>query len=347
MSTIQVVPEPTVVDIAPGNPSMTDLRAFMKQAAAPEPAEPAKEPAKEPEAKTVAPEVEAKPAETEKTEVVTGATEKQEPEEVEEELPEGVKKRIAKEVKKQAQIDAEINRVRSTTKAKEAELAKLKADTDKPGSEPVKTTESAKEAGRPARPKRPRIAEKGFEQETFEEFQARESVYEDEIIPKYEEKLAEWLVASAEKNVEAKLTAKQREVEAKRDWDEAAKEHGAKFQEYTDTVIANSSELMQTAISAFGNWAGMTVHLAKNPDELKEIADKFETNPYGAIADLGRLEDRLKPAPKTTPAKAAEKPLPAPPAKVGGAAAAEVGIDLEAADMSTFKRAWKAAVPSR
>lgn len=303
-----------------------------------EPAKPA-EPAKtEPEAKTETPEVEAKPAETEKTETAPGTVEKQEPEEVEEELPDGVKKRIAKEAKKQAQIQSEIAKAVSATKAKEAEL---KALTDKPGSDPVKTTESAKDT-KPVRPKLPKMGQKGFENETYTEFEQREEDFENVLLPKYEEERDSWLTeqiqAKTRESVEQELTARQKQADLTREWDAAKKEYGAEFPKLMEKLAESAPEGLQVAISMLSDWPRVAAHLAKTPDELHSMVEKFNTNPYGAIAELGKLEDRLKPAPKTEPAKTVEKPLPPPPAKPGGQATATAAVNLDTADMATFSR---------
>ena len=112
------------------------------------------------------------------------------------------------------------------------------------------------------------------------------------------------------------------------------------MREMADTVIAGSPEPLQLAISALNDWAGVTVHLGKNPEELAALVQKFQGNPYGALADLGKLEARLTSSkePEKTE-KPAEKPLPAPPAQVGGRASASAPkVDLEKADDATFMR---------
>jgi len=106
----------------------------------------------------------------------------------------------------------------------------------------------------------------------------------------------------------------------------------AELPEATQAVVENSTPEFQLAVSALDNWAGVTVHLGKHPEELTAIVAKFKANPVGAIADLGKLEERLKPAPKQAE-KAPEKMLPAPPRTAGGSASASTPrLNLERAE---------------
>jgi hypothetical protein len=298
----EVIVHPT----EPAEPSMEALHAMLSgEQPKPEAPEPAPEPEK-PAAEAKTPDAEPGAAEA-----------KQEPEkaaepEVEEELPEGVKKRIAREAEKQAKIQAEIDRAVSARKAKEEELKKL---TGEPGSQPVKTAQPAD--GRPARPNI----------ETFEgtlaEYQA--------AVSKYETEYEAWLHSETSKRVESEIRARMQAEEGKKAWNEAVKQH-AELPDATKTVMDSSTPEFQLAVSALDNWAGVTVHLGKHPDELAALVAKFGRNPMGAIADLGKLEERLKPAPKQAE-KAPEKMLPAPPRTAGGSASASVpGLNLEKAE---------------
>src|SRR6185369_17159769 len=133
---------PTVITERAPDPSIAELRAMVSD---PEP-EPAKAEVKA-EAVEVTPEVEDEPVKQERARDENGKFVKadavsdiQEPEKpVEEEpLPANVQKRIAKEVEKQARIDREIAEAVSRTKAKQAELEKLKSTVT--GSEPATNT---------------------------------------------------------------------------------------------------------------------------------------------------------------------------------------------------------------
>ena len=289
--------------------TMSDIRAAFND-------KPVEKPVVEPE--TAATEVEEKTTEVEaKPEAESEpADKKTEPEVIEEELPEGVKKRIAKEAEKQARIQSEINRAISARKAKEEELKQLS------GSEPVQNTE--KPSDRPVRPKPDAY-------NTWGEYLAADEKYATEH--------EAWLQSETRRTVEQEFTARQAAAESKRAFDEALKAHGD-LREMADTVIEGSPEPLQLAISALNDWAGVTVHLGKNPEELAALVQKFQSNPYGALADLGKLEARLTSSkePEKTE-KPAEKPLPAPPAQVGGRASASAPkVDLEKADDATFMR---------
>ncbi len=91
------------------------------------------------------------------------------------------------------------------------------------------------------------------------------------------------------------------------------------------------------------DWPAMVFHLGnpENSDEMASLVALYEKSPSAAVRELGRIEDRLaKPTTKEPTIKATEtaKPLPAPPVRVGGGAGAVPKVDLEKADMRTFKR---------
>ncbi len=288
--------------------SMADLRAALKGTVEAAPIAPTPETPAEPE----------KPVETKpESESGTGET-KKEPEEVEEELPENVRKRIAKEAQKQAFFQSKIDRAVSERKAKEAELEKLK-----PGSEPAPTTEKPSD-GRPVRPKQTDF-------NTMGEFWDAQAKYEGEF--------ESWMLSEADKRAEQRWTAKQGQQEVASARSEAAKEH-KEFEAMADLVVAGSPEGLQLAISNIEDWAGVTVHLGKHPEELRALVQKFEKNPYAAVAELGRLEDRLKPVTKQAEPKAAAK-LPEPLRAVAGTASATIpGVSQETLenDMGALKR---------
>lgn len=293
---VETAPEPIEI-------SMSDIRAAMADAPV------------ETEAKPEAPEIKTEPVET-KPEPESGTGEKkQEPESVEEELPEGVKKRIAREVEKTARYQAEIDRAVSQTKAKEAELKKLTT-----GPEPEKkTTETAS-----TRPARPNI-------ETFEGTLAEYN----RAVKEYDSSLETWLFTEARRVAETEFRTNLATQESKRKWDEALQTH-AELPQMAEVVTGSSPEGLQLAISALGDWAGVTVHLGKHPDELATLTQQFQANPYVAVAALGKLEDRLKPATKQAEVKTQALPEPLKP--VGGTAnAATPKVDLETADFGAFK----------
>jgi len=250
----------------------------------------------EPETKT--PEPEAKPAKEETQTPESGTDTTQHQEEIEEELPPNVAKRIAAESKKAAFFQSKIDQAVSARKAKEAEAAKL---TDKPGSEPVKTTESA----RNERPKRPDLA-------TFDGTLAEYNA----AVAKADEAIEKWLEDRTRETVQREFTQQQAKEAQQKEWATATEKHGADFPALMKTLADNTPEPLQAAISELEDWAGVAVHLAKNDDERTSLVEEFKKSPARAIAKLGKLEDRLTPEAKTAPAK--EETLPKPLKPVGG-----------------------------
>lgn len=258
----------------------------------------------------VAPAKEAIEEETTKPDSGIGKDKQQE--EIEEELPEGVKKRIAAEAKKQAFFQSRIDQAVSARKAKEAEAEKL---TGKPGSEPEKPTEPAKNE----RPKRPDLST--FEG-TLAEYQA--------AVAKADGDLEKWLEDRTRETVSKELTERQAKEAQQKQWDVATEKHGKDFPALMDTLAATTPVDMQRAISALEDWSAVAVHLAKNETERNALVEEFKTSPFSVFAKLGKLEDRLKPAAKT--AADDEKPLPKPLKPVAGDAPGRTArVDLDKA----------------
>ncbi len=330
------MPDP-VIQAPTVEPSIAELHTFLGGPPAVETQ--AAEPAAVVEPKPETPEVKADElaapgaAETKDKEAESG-TVVAEPEAIEEELPENVRKRITKEVERQARADRAITEAISKRKESEDKLAKLTAG--KPGSEPATTTAPAAIEAKPVRPDLDTFPG------TYAEYQA--------ALTKYDADHEAYLIARTERTVEERFTARQREESLTKDWNEATEEHGPDFREHMKALTAATPEGLQLAISGLDNWSAVAVHLAKAPDELKALAAKWDTNQYAAVADLGRLEARLQTGTKPPEAlkpKAAAKPLPPPPAKIGGAAATVPSVDLETADQATFNRTVKAYLRDR
>ncbi len=303
---VQSTPAPVDIET-----SMADLRAALRGEVAP----PTETPA--------TPVTETKPQDTEtKQEAEPGtAEEKQEPEEVEPELPEGAKKRIQRIARDTARTQLAIDRALSEKKAAEEQLKKLTT-----GSEPATITEKPSD-GRPVRPKQTDF-------NTMGEYWDAQAKYEGEF--------ESWMLSEADKRAEQKWAAKQGQQEVVTARSEALKQH-PDFPAMADAVVAASPEGLQLAISNIDNWAGVTVHLGKHPEELAALVSKFEQNPYAAVAELGRLEERLKPATKQAEVKPV-KPLPPPLKPVAGTASASVpAVSQEAIenDMAALKRETK------
>lgn len=281
------------------DPSMADLRAMISG--------PAQAEAKPETAAT-------EPVEAKVTEAVSETAEEQQKpksDDAEEPLPENVKKRIGKEVERISEIQRKIDQAVSDRKAKEKELA----DLAKPGSEPAPNT-AAKDA-KPVKPSEDKFS-------TWGDYQA--------ALAKYEGEHEAWLIAETERRTEAKLTQRQQEAKAKERWDAAVKVHGAEFPKLMETATAKAPEGLQQAISALDHWSDVAVHLAKNPARLAEVVEKFNANPYAAVAELGRIEASLKSVTK------AADPLPKPPVIEGGKSSASTSaFDVETASMSQIR----------
>ncbi len=306
---VETVPGPVTLS----EPSMADLRSAVNglETDAPAPT-------------TEVPAIPAEESAETKPEVEPGtAEEKQEAEDEEEELPRGVQKRVEKIARETARIQAEIDRATSQKLAKEAELKKLNS-----GSQPEPTSEKASE-GEPTEPK-----QEDFQ--TMGEYWAAERAYKAEY--------RAWLVAETRKLVVSEMTAAQAGRESKQAFEAGLKEH-PDLQQHADTVLANSPEPIQIAISALDNWAGVTVHLGKHPEELAALVQSFQVNPYAAVAQLGKLEAKLS-APKQAVAAAAgaTKTLPPPPKSIGGGANAStpaVDLNSEGTTYRDMKKEFK------
>lgn len=311
--------------------SMAEIAALLTDAPAAPEAKADAPVATEPDTKT--PEAEpAQPSAAEPLKAESGTTKEPEPkeesiEEKEEPLPPNVQKRIAKEVAIQARIDREILEAVSARKSKEAELARLKSEAGT-GSEPVPNTAPAN-----TEPVEPKLEDFTGDQ-SFSEYKVAEE--------KYKREYKTWLVAETRKAAAEEFTAKQRESEGKRQWEDAVKTM-PDLPAARDFVVSTASEAFVTALSQLDHWAKVTEYLGANPEELKSFDARFKQNPYTAVAALGKLEDRLTAEPKPSAPAATPKarPLPAPPAKLGGAAALTAELDLNKASTTEFNR-WMA-----
>ncbi len=303
---VETVPGPVTLS----EPSMADLRSAVNGLETDAPAPKTEAPATE-----TTEVVEATP------EAASGTAEtQQEAEETEPELPKGVQKRVEKIARETARIQAEIDRATSQKLAKEAELKKLNS-----GSQPEPTSEQATD-GKPVRPK-----ETDFT--TMGEYWAARAEFED--------KFEAWVFSETRKMVVAEMTAAQLGRETQQAVAEAVKTH-PDFQQHADMIVANSPEPIQLAISALENFAAVTVHLGKHPEELAQIVQSFQANPYAAVAQLGKLDAKLSAPKQAVVAPKGAAPLPPPPKVVGGGANASTPkVDLETADFKTMKAEFK------
>lgn len=232
----------------------------------------------------------------------------------EEPVTANVQKRIDKAVK--AQRDAE-------RRAEEAE-AKLA----QPGSQPAA-------AGKPpaAEPAPPGAAAATGKPEA-KNFDSYES---------YVEALTDWKIGQT-KATEAKAQSEAARAAADQAagvaWNERTEAAKATHSDF-DAVMAEAAELpiskaMHVTIFESEHGPEVAYFLAKHPDEAARIA---KLSDFAAAREIGRIEGAItKPAaPASTPAKPAAKPLPKPAAPIGGGTAPSE-VDLDKADMSTFKR---------
>jgi hypothetical protein len=262
-------------------------------------------------------------SEEQNTETESG-TVSEEPQEEEFELPKNVLKKIAQEAKKEAFFRDKINKSVSARKAAEAEAAKLNGKSgSEPGSSAERNTEPAKDAD--PEPEEPDFA-------TFNgtglEFQ--------QALKEFKVKLRGWNARQNEALVESKLAEREMTILRKQAWDKAVVEHGEEFPKLMDALRDATTEPFQKAVSLLDHWDIVAVHLAKNEDERNAFVELFNANPDRAKMELGKLEDRLKPAAKTeaTETQPVKRPLRA---VAGGALGIAPRIDLNKAPMSVFK----------
>ncbi len=234
--------------------------------------------------------------------------------------PPGVQKRIDKLVK--AQKEAE--RRAAEAERKVAELQ---------GSRPVEGQQKEPSSGKNAPPAAVTAKAKP-EQKDFDTYDG------------YIEALADWRYETRKAEDEAKA-AQQARQNAERAAAEvhvqrvnAAKE---RYPDY-DEVMAGVQSLPITreihdGIVKSEKGPDIAYHLAKNPDEVRRIA---ALTPDRQLVEMGKLEAKFETA--ATPAnekpnKADKKPLPKPPANVGGSAGAkEPDLNDPSISMGTFKR---------
>jgi hypothetical protein len=254
------------------------------------------------EVETPAPVVDVKQAKaTEKPAPVPDPELTQEPEDTP-----GVKKRIGKALKAQREAEA-----RTAELEVELELAK------KPESRPaeVKPAPPVETKGKPLA--------KDFE--TYEAFN---------------EALVDWKL-EAKEQIRTKAESDRRAADAAAAigtaWNErfeAAKANPAMpdFEErYSEASTMPISRAMHETIIESEHGPELAYHLATHPDEAARIA---KLSPLAAARELGKIEAAIT----TPPAKpAAAKPLPKPAAIAGGSHAPS-DVDLDKADVRTFKR---------
>lgn len=226
--------------------------------------------------------------------------------------------------KAQKRVDKLIAETVSLRKELEAKLKAAEAPA-KQGTEPVKT--GAETPDKPKRPTLPQYGEGvGNENESWTKYQERQAAYHADV-EAYDEKLTEYIVKVTEAETQKRFTQKQAREAHEAVIAQATKDHGEDFLALTQQVADHSPVEFQHALLDVDDWPTLAVYLARNPDKLLEVVEKFKTRPIAAIETLGRMRAGLKGAsPKSS---AVEKALPAPLKPVAGNGSIQVGVDLQ------------------
>jgi hypothetical protein len=200
-------------------------------------------------------------------------------------LPKNVQKRIGKAVAKQREAEREAEALR-------AEIQELKANRD-----------------RNPQPEIPALVPS--DKPKLDQFDS---------VEEWEEAVAEWR--------EVKRTQKQQENEAKQTIEGKKREARKQYPDFDNVafspeVIAliNRNKPVGNAVTESPIFAKLAMHLGQNTEELARIV---ELTPYRAIAEIGKLEDKLS-ASKTatnTP-KPPAQPLPKPPTQLASTSTIE------------------------
>lgn len=248
--------------------------------------------------------------------VAETATEGQQTEEgqqdVEPEVPRGVKRRLNQETAKQDHLDKLIRDARAKTKAREEELASIQAN---PGSAPAKEPPPKEDVP----PEFPDI-------ETFEGTPAEFAAAQKQALKEYRE----WVERTAVNATRAEIEDRQSRETAAKAVDAATKKF-PEFQQRRQAVAEGSSPGLQAAISQLDEWDRVVDHLGHSPAELAELNDLFESNPARAIAQLGKLEDRLSAAVNKQEPEPKKAALPPPIPPTGGGTPAKRGPTMNEA----------------
>lgn len=134
-------------------------------------------------------------------------------------------------------------------------------------------------------------------------------------------------------------TEQQRGEQTQRQWSERQAEATKSIADYKEVVesvdLPNTPATQAFAAAVLESEMGPQVmyYLGKNPQEVERLA---ALSPLSAVRELGKIENKLS-TPPLAPTRVAAKPLPKPPAVVGGDQG-PVQVDLEKADMRTFRR---------
>lgn len=154
----------------------------------------------------------------------------------------------------------------------------------------------------------------------------------------YVEKLTDWKAGERER----KAATERQQAEARTlhtTWEAKSKAFGEDNPDFED-AIANIGPLVTRAgvadlIKESDVGPEMVLYLHTHPSEVTRMG---ACKTQAALArELGKLEAQLSaPVSKDTPAPAAKKPLPKPPASVG--AGQPASVDLDKCDMRSFKR---------
>ena len=284
----------------------------------------------------------AKPAPAQEPEVVQERDEhgkfvskEKEPPPAEEVIPPGAQKAIDKEISKAVRARRETERLnaRLEEQLKRLEEAKPLA-TQNTAPEPVPAAPAAK--SKPALVV-PKIEDYEYDTEKHEAAKA-------EAIAEYTDKLTDWKIEQREL---AQKTATQRESQRTAQQTRAQQiqtrieEGRAEFPDFDEVVMdkeAPISEAMLDVIVQSPVGTKLAYYLGSHRDELARIS---QLSPVAQGLELGQIAATFKTPPKAAaPAKATpapRAPLPKPPVVVG-AGGTPADVDLDTADMRTFKK---------
>jgi hypothetical protein len=155
----------------------------------------------------------------------------------------------------------------------------------------------------------------------------------------YSERLTDWKLEQAHQAgaTEAKRSQQlesQKAINAKWEATAAASTHP----DFQDAIASVGPFITEAGVADLikGSDVGGEILMYMHEHQDETLAMARLGNPVAIAREIGKLEARLTP-PKTKPAAAAQ-PLPKPPAAIDSATA-PVTVDLDKADMTTFKRA--------
>ena len=173
-----------------------------------------------------------------------------------------------------------------------------------------------------------------------------------EADPAFIEAITDWKVdvklAERDRNMQAEQAqAAQKEAAASIDqkWQEKAEAGASKYEDFVDTIADYQANepcpvILAAAISTSDQGADIVYHLAKNPEENRELARLAEVDPLEAARRFGRLEARFESRQEPQARKITEAPIPPKHGVRGAGGKFDVGADTT--DFAAFEKKAKA-----